>query len=173
MTRAGFVALGAIAVAVAAWIEVPMVPVPMTMQTYAVLVTGALLGWRLGVAAMIVYLAAAAIGLPVLSGGSSGLDRLIGATAGYLAGFVVAAAMVGWLGERGWARAGVARCVAAMALGHAVVLGLGVTWLAARIGWSQALAAGLTPFIPGAIVKSVLAAATVMAIAKRPPAAQR
>jgi biotin transport system substrate-specific component len=173
MTRAGFVALGAVAVAVAAWIEVPMVPVPMTMQTYAVLVTGALLGWRLGAAAMIVYLAAAAIGLPVLSGGSSGLDRLIGATAGYLAGFVVAAAVVGWLAERGWTGAGVARCAAAMALGHAVVLGLGVTWLAAHIGWSQALAAGLTPFILGAIVKSVLAAVTVMAIAKRPPAAQR
>lgn len=156
---AGFVVLGTALLAIASWIEIPMVPVPMTMQTYAVLVIGMLFGWRVGVVSILVYLALAAIGVPVLAGGGSGVARLVGPTAGYLGGFLVAAALVGWLAKRGWA--GIGRTLAAMALGHAVILGLGVAWLAGRIGWSDAVTAGLIPFIPGALLKSLLAAATI------------
>lgn len=164
--KAGFVVLGAAMLAIASWIEVPMVPVPMTMQTYAVLVIGMALGWQVGAATILAYLGLAAIGAPVLAGGGAGLDRLVGPTAGYLAGFLVAAVLVGWLARRGWA--GIGRCLIAMVLGHAVVLGLGVTWLAYRIGWNNAVGAGLIPFLPGAAVKSVLAAVTVEMIRRLP-----
>jgi biotin transport system substrate-specific component len=157
--NAGFVVLGAAMLALASWIEIPMVPVPMTMQTYAVLVIGMLLGWRVGALSVLVYLALAAIGVPVLAGGGAGVARLVGPTAGYLGGFLAAVVLVGWLASRGWI--GIGRSLVAMILGHVVILGLGVTWLAGRIGWNDALAAGLIPFIPGAAIKSVLAAATV------------
>jgi biotin transport system substrate-specific component len=164
--KAGFVALGAAMLAIASWIEVPMVPVPMTMQTYAVLVIGMALGWQVGAATILAYLGLAAVGVPVLAGGGAGLARLVGPTAGYLAGFLAAAVLVGWLAQRGWA--GIGRCLVAMALGHAVVLGLGVLWLAYRIGWSDAVDAGLIPFLPGAVVKSVLGAATIELLRRLP-----
>jgi biotin transport system substrate-specific component len=157
--KAKFVVLGTVMIAIASWIEIPMVPVPMTMQTYAVLTIGMLFGWRVGAVSMLVYLGLAAIGVPVLAGGGSGVARLIGPTAGYLGGFLAATVLVGWLAERGWA--GIGRSLVAMALGHAVILGLGVAWLAGRIGWNDAVAAGLIPFLPGAAIKSLLGAATV------------
>lgn len=166
MVKAGFVVLGTAMLAIASWIEIPMVPVPMTMQTYAVLVIGMSLGWQVGAATILAYLALAAIGAPVLAGGGSGLDRLVGPTAGYLGGFLAATVLVGWLAKRGWA--GIGRCLVAMALGHAVVLGLGVAWLASRIGWNDAVAAGLIPFIPGAAIKSVLAAVTIEMVRRLP-----
>lgn len=160
-TKAGAVALGTLALAIGSWIEVPMVPVPMTLQTYVVLVIGALYGWKLGIATVILYLTEAAVGLPVLAGGKSGIAPLVGPTAGYLAGFVVAAALVGRLVERGWTASSLVRSFAAMAAGHAVILALGVAWLASKIGWGLAVSAGLIPFLIGAVVKSGLAAATV------------
>ena len=85
---------------------------------------------------------------------------MAGPTGGYLVGFAVAATLVGWLGERGWDRS-VVLTLAAMALGTAVIFGLGVAWLSTLIGVEKAVAAGLTPFLVGAAFKIALAAAVL------------
>lgn len=147
------------------WIEVPMVPVPMTMQTFGMVMVGALYGWRLGGATVLTYLGQGALGLPVLAGGAAGAHHFVGPTAGYLFAFAAAAVLVGWLVERGFAR-GAVRAFATMLLGHAVILAPGVTWLALAtgMGWPAAAAAGLTPFLLGMVVKSALAAACLLAV---------
>lgn len=150
--------LGSLLVAVSAKIQVPMWPVPMTMQTFAVLVIGMSFGLRLGSATLLLYLAEGAAGLPVFASGG-GLAYLAGPTGGYLVGFLIAAAWVGWLAEKGWDR-NVVLTLIAMALGTAVIFGLGVTWLAVFLGdVDKAVASGLTPFLIGAAVKIALAAA--------------
>ncbi len=133
-----------------------MVPVPMTLQSLAVVLAGGVLGSRAGVAAMLLYLAAAAAGLPVLSGASGGVEALTGATAGYLAGFVLAAAFVGMAARRGWIE-GPVQGIAVLGAAHLLILGLGVIWLAQAIGWPDALSGGFTPFLIGAVAKSAAA----------------
>ena len=162
--RAFLVLAGTVFLAACSWIEVPMVPVPMTMQSFALLVVGALYGWRLGGATVGAYLAAGAIGLPVFAGGASGLDHFIGPTAGYLFAFPVATILVGWLAERGLTHHPLAS-FGIMLLGHAVIVGPGVAWLAvgAGLGWEEAAAAGMTPFLPGMALKSAAAAACLHA----------
>lgn len=150
---------GTALMAVSAKIQVPMWPVPMTMQTFAVLVIGMAYGWRLGGLTLLAYLAEGAVGLPVFAGGA-GVAYMAGPTGGYLAGFVVAATLVGWLGTRGWDR-NVAGTLAAMTLGTAVIFGLGVAWLSMLIGFDKAVAAGLVPFLVGAAFKIALAAAVL------------
>ena len=147
------VVLFAVLTALAAQISVPMVPVPMTLQSLAVVLAGGVLGPRLGVAAMGLYLTAAAVGLPVLSDGRSGIAALTGPTAGYLVGFVLAAGASGEVGRRGWLTRPVPG-IAILGAAHLLILGLGVAWLAREIGWTDALAGGFTPFLPGAVVKS-------------------
>lgn len=142
--------------AVAAQVDVPMVPVPMTLQSLAVVLAGGVLGARAGVAAMILYLAAAALGLPVLSGAGGGIEALTGATAGYLAGFILAAAFTGVAARRGWIE-GPVRGIAALGAAHLLILGPGVIWLARSLGWTDALAGGFTPFLIGAVAKSAVA----------------
>ena len=155
--------LGTLLLAASSWVEVPMVPVPMTMQTYAVVLVGALCGWRMGGLIVLAWLGEALIGLPVLAGGTGGPMRFAGPTGGYLIGFLAAAALVGWLAERGWTGGNLVRSFTAMLLGHAVALALGVCWLATLIGWEKAVAAGFVPFIAGTLVKSAFAVATVEA----------
>jgi biotin transport system substrate-specific component len=151
---------GSALMAVSAKIQVPMWPVPMTMQTFAVLVIAMSFGFRLGAATLLLYLAEGAVGLPVFASGA-GLVYLAGPTGGYLVGFFVAAALVGWLAEKGWDRT-VLLTLVAMALGTAVIFGLGVSWLAIFLGDAgKAIASGLTPFLVGAAVKIVLAAAVL------------
>jgi biotin transport system substrate-specific component len=143
--------------------QVPMWPVPMTMQTFVVLVLGMAYGGRLGSATVALYLLQGAIGLPVFAGTPEkgiGLAYMAGPTGGYLVGFLVAAAVVGWLADRGWGRT-LPYAVAAMAIGTVVQLVPGVAWLAVLIGWTKAIALGLTPFIVGAVLKLALAAAVV------------
>jgi biotin transport system substrate-specific component len=153
------IAAGTALMALSAKVQVPMWPVPMTMQTFAVLVIGMAYGWRLGGVTLLAYLAEGAAGLPVFASGA-GVAYLYGPTGGYLVGFVVAAMLVGWLGERGWDRSVVPTLVA-MTLGTAVIFGLGVGWLSTLIGFDKALAAGLTPFLVGAAIKIALAAAVL------------
>ena len=145
------------------WIEVPMVPVPITMQTFAVTLVGALMGWRLGGAAILAWFAEAAIGLPVLAGGAGGIWHFAGPTGGYLFGFLVAALAVGWCAERGWTRGNIASAFAVMLAANALILALGAAWLAMLFGWETAIASGVTPFIVGGILKAALAVATVEA----------
>lgn len=153
------VVAGSILLTVSAKIQVPFWPVPMTMQTYAVILLGAVLGWRLGTASVLFYLAQGAVGLPVFASGA-GLAYFAGPTGGYLVGFAVSALLVGLLAARGWDRR-LPSALAMMALGTAVILALGVAWLSVFLGSAEkAVAAGLMPFLAGAVFKTVLAALT-------------
>lgn len=141
--------------AVGASIDVPMHPVPMTMQSFAVLLAGAVLGVRWGVTSTLLYLALALVGLPVLSDGAGGPAAFTGATAGYLFAFPVVAGLAGLAARRG----GLTRPLPGVALLfglHLILLALGGAWLASRIGVADALAHGVAPFLIGAAVKSAL-----------------
>ena len=140
--------------------HVPWTPVPVTGQTFAVLLSGAALGMRLGSASQLLYVVLGAAGLPFYAGGDGGWSAATGATAGYLVGFVVAAALVGALADRRHDRS-LVTAVPAMLAGTAVTYLLGVTWLAVSLGVSlgKAVELGLTPFIVGDIAKLVAAGA--------------
>jgi len=164
--------LWVLVLALASRIEIPMVPVPITLQTLAVTMAGALLGWRQGVLAIVLWLALGAAGLPVLAGGSGGLERFSGPTAGYLFAFPLAGGAVGWLGSRGWMRQ-LWPAFAAMLMGNAICLVLGAGWLAVALGPERALVAGLLPFLPGAVLKSAVGALSCVWVAGRFPMAQQ
>jgi biotin transport system substrate-specific component len=159
------VALGTALLALSAKINLPLPYVPMTLQTLVVLMIGAAYGWRLGSATVIAYLAEGAIGLPVFAGPVGGLAPLLGPTAGYLAGFVAAAFITGWLSERGWDRS-VPRLFVAMGLGHIVILAAGFAWLAfgMKFGVEKAWLVGIVPFVAASVIKNALGAAIVPAI---------
>ncbi|MBM3319541.1 MAG: biotin transporter BioY [Candidatus Eisenbacteria bacterium] len=142
--------------------RVPFSPVPVTAQTLAVLLVGALLGSRLGTAAILLYLMEGAAGLPFFAQGAGGVAFLAGPTGGYLFAFVPAAFLVGALAERGWDRRPLA-AAAAMALGSAVILLGGASFLARLIGPERAIDAGILPFLPGDLLKTALAALAVSA----------
>jgi biotin transport system substrate-specific component len=141
-------------------LPLPFTPVPLTMQTLAVLLTGMALGKRLGAMALVAYLAAGLAGLPVFAPGAPGIARLLGPTGGYLIGFVFAAALVGFLAERGWDRR-VSTTVLAMALGNLVIYAFGVGWLSLFVPATEALNLGMYPFLIGDAVKVALAAAAL------------
>ena len=140
-------------------VPLPFTPVPVTGQTFAVLLTAAALGpWR-GAAGQAAYVLMGAAGLPFFSGGASGVGVVFGATGGYLVGFVAAAALTGWLARRGWDRR-FWPAAGAMTLGTAVILACGVAWLAvvADLSPAAALEKGLYPFVVGGVLKIALAA---------------
>jgi biotin transport system substrate-specific component len=140
-------------------IQIAFWPVPMTMQTLVVVGLGLALGFRLGLAAICLYLVEGAIGLPVLAGTPErgiGLAYMVGPTGGYLLGFVLATAIVGLMAERGLAR-GIAGATMAVLVGHAVILALGAAWLASFGGWQMAWMAGTVPFLLGTVLKSAIA----------------
>lgn len=150
---------GSLLMTLSAKIQIPFWPVPMTMQTFVVLVLGMAYGWKLGAATMLMYLAEGAMGFPVFAGTPErgiGLAYMTGPTGGYLVGFVVAAAACGWLAQRGWDRS-VAKVMVAMLLGHALILGMGAAWLATLMGWEKALQVGLMPFWAATLFKTALA----------------
>ncbi len=138
-------------------IPLPWSPVPITGQTWAVLLTGAVLGWRRAFLAQALYLLEGAAGLPVFAGFSAGWVVFAGPTAGYLIAFPFAAALTGLFAERGWDRR-FATTFAAMLLGSVVIFGLGLANLSRFLPGDQLLNAGLMPFVPGDLVKSALAA---------------
>ncbi|MFN3629667.1 MAG: biotin transporter BioY [Casimicrobiaceae bacterium] len=148
---------------VSAKLQIPFWPVPMTMQTYVVLVLGMAYGLRLGTLTMLGYLAAGALGLPVFAGTPEkgiGLPYMMGPTGGYLVGFVAAAALCGWLAERGFDRSFL-RTALAMTAGHALIFAFGLAWLASLIGWEKAYAAGLAPFWAATALKTALGVLTL------------
>ena len=165
--RAVLVLAGTAVLALASQISVPMVPVPITMQTFAITMIGVLYGWRLGTVTVLAWLGEAAIGLPVLANGTGGLAPFMGPTAGYLASFPIIAALVGFLAEKGWTGQRVALSFSAHALANLLCLAIGGAWLMALLGFEKGLAFGVTPFILGAVLKSALAAAVLMAIGRR------
>lgn len=140
----------------------PFSPVPITLQTLAVLLSGALLGSRAGALAQLVYLAEGLAGLPVGAGGNSGLPWLMGPTGGYLIGFVAAAFVTGLMVERGWGK-GIWRLAVAMVFGNLVIYVLGVARLDQFLdgGVQAAFVAGVLPFLVGDALKIAVAAGVV------------
>ena len=158
--------LFAILTTLGAQVSLPMVPVPMTLQSLAVVLAGGVLGPRGGVATMGLYLAAAAVGLPVLSDGRGGLQALAGPTAGYLVGFLVAAWASGEAGRRGWLTHPLPG-IAILSAAHLSILLPGAAWLARDIGWTAAMSGGFTPFLIGAVIKSAAAWLILTAATRR------
>ena len=157
---------GTVALTVSAKIQVPFYPIPMTLQSMVVLLIGAAFGARLAGATLALYLAEGLSGLPVFAGLGAGPSYMVGPTGGYLAGFLVAAGLVGWLVERGWDRS-LPRLLGAMTLGHMLIFALGFSWLAVSIGSEKAWLFGVMPFVWSTLVKTVLASALVLIASPR------
>ena len=156
--KAGAVIFGGLFLALSSRIEVPMVPVPITMQTFAVTLIGALYGWRLGAVTVLAWLGAAAAGLPLLASGKFGLTPFVGPTAGYLFAFPLAAMLTGWLAQQGWNGGKPWLAGLSMLAGNVLCLVIGAAYLSQLIGFEPAIAAGVTPFLLGAVLKSIVAA---------------
>jgi len=150
---------GALIIALSAQIAIPLPfsPVPITGQTFSVLLTGALLGSKRGSLAVITYLAEGAIGFPVFAGGKAGILNFLGPTGGYLIGFIVAAFITGLLAERGWDRR-VWTTFLAMLFGNIGIYMSGLLWLFRFVGIEKLLPLGFYPFIPGDVLKLTMAA---------------
>jgi len=162
--RALLVAAGVLALVIAAKIKVPFWPVPITMQTFAVLSIGAAFGAQLGAVTLLAYLALGAIGLNVFTGSSAetyGIEYMMGTTGGYLLGFLLATLALGALARRGWDRSPL-WMVGAMVIGLFLVYVPGVLWLgqllAADKGWAWVLEWGWLVFMPAEALKLALAA---------------
>jgi biotin transport system substrate-specific component len=159
-----FVVGGTALVTLAAQVRIPLpfTPVPITGQTFAVLLTGALLGSRLGAAAVIAYLIEGAVGLPFFAAGGSGLVRFFGPTGGYLIAFPAAAFVTGAFAEFGWDKR-YHTAVVAMAIGSAVVLLTGWAWYSILTNTPAQISFNLAVlrFLPGDVVKVALAAAVL------------
>jgi biotin transport system substrate-specific component len=150
--------VGSLIVAIAAQVNVPLPVVPLTMQTLAVLSIGAAFGARLGAATLALYAVEGAVGLPVFAQMKAGAGVIAGPTGGYIIGFILAAALVGYLAEQGWSR-NLPKMLAASLLGAIVLYVPGLIWLHQFAnGWAQTFEWGLTPFVIGDIVKAAIAA---------------
>ena len=157
VTKAALVVFGSLLLAVSAQFKIPLYPVPVTGQTLVVLLIGMTYGLRLGGITIAAYLFEGALGLPVFAGGAAGAAVLMGPTAGYLFGFLLAAIAMGYLAERGMGRT-VVSTVAAMVIGNCVIYLCGALWLANFIGFGQVIAAGVLQFLYGDALKLVVAA---------------
>ncbi len=153
------IAVGALLVAASAQVVIPTTPVPFTGQTFGVLAVGAALGFRRAVMALLVYLAIGVAGVPVFAEGGAGVGKIVGATGGYLIGFLVAGSIVGRLAELGWDRR-IGGSLATMAIGTAVIYAIGVPWLKVTLGlpWETAVAEGMTKFLIWDVAKLAVAA---------------
>ena len=159
---AGLVIVFSLFIAACAQFSIQIGPVPITGQSFAVLLTGALLGSRLGAAAVIAYLIEGAIGLPFFAGGGAGIVRFFGPTGGYLVAFPAAAFIVGAFAEHGWDKR-YPTAVAAMAIGSVVILLGGLAWFTVLTNTPPVAAfkIAVSPFLIGDVVKIALAAAVL------------
>ena len=152
---------GIAALAVAAKIKIPMIPVPMTMGTFAVLSIGAAYGMRLGLVTIIGYMLIGALGFDVFAGSSAetyGITYMMGGTGGYLVGYVLAVLALGYAARQGWDRS-IGKMALAMVLGNVLIYVPGLVWLAVLYGTDAPIFTwGLTPFLLGDLVKLALAA---------------
>jgi biotin transport system substrate-specific component len=164
--QVGLAVLGTLLLTVSARTKVVLGPVDLSLQTLVVLLIGAGLGMRLGVATLLLYMAEGAAGFAVFQSTPEkgiGLVYMLGSTGGYLAGFVVAAAIVGWAADRGWDRNPV-KFFGALLVADAVAIAMGFAWLATLVGVSTAWNFGVVPFIVPDLIKVALAAAFVPAV---------
>jgi biotin transport system substrate-specific component len=162
LRNAVLVLLGAVVIFLTAKVSfaIPGNPVPYTLQNFGVLVVGGALGLRRGGAAALLYVLLGLVGLPFFAEGKGGFQVVLGATGGYIIGFVLAGAAVGRLAELGWDRR-IGGAIGATSIGTAIIYAVGVPWLAVTTGMSlvQAIETGLLPFIAVDIVKLLAAAA--------------
>jgi biotin transport system substrate-specific component len=158
----GLVIVFSLFIAAAAQFSIQIGPIPITGQTFAVLLTGALLGSRLGAAAVIAYLIEGAVGLPFFAGGASGIVRFLGPTGGYLVAFPAAAFVTGAFAEHGWDK-NYPQAVAAMTLGSVIVFLGGWAWYAVLTSTAPVAAfqIAVLPYLPGDVIKIALAAAVL------------
>lgn len=164
------VVIGSLLLTASARTQIPFWPVPMTMQTMAVIVIGMTLGSRLGFIVVAAYVLEGLMGLPVFANTparGTGLAYLMGPTGGYLIGFCVAAYVAGWLAERGYGR-DLFPAVLVNIIGTLIILTFGYAWLAHLIGPVKAYAAGVHPFLLSSVVKIGLGAVLAVAIARSP-----
>ena len=148
---------GSALIALCAQISVPFFPVPLTLQTFAVFLIGLSFGWRLGGITVALYLLEGALGLPVFAGGKGGLIVFMGPTAGYLAGFFLAAIACGWFAERGFDR-NYTKLFTALLISNILLYAPGLLWLGSLIGWDKpVLELGLYPFVMGDLLKIAMA----------------
>ena len=157
--RYGILSLaGSALIALCAQVSVPFYPVPVTMQTFAVILIGLTYGLRLGGITVALYLVEGAIGLPVFAGGKGGMICLMGHTAGYIYGFFLAAVVCGWFAERGFDRS-YFKLIVPLIAGNVLLYTSGLIWLGNFIGWDKpVIDLGLYPFIPGDLLKIALVA---------------
>jgi biotin transport system substrate-specific component len=152
---------GSLLIAVAAHLKVPFWPVPLTLQTLAVLGLGAALGSFAAAAAVLAWIIEGVAGLPVFAAGT-GPAMLLGPTAGYILGFLPAALIAGLVARRG-RRVAPLKALTAFLAADAIVFAAGVAWLATFVGWDRAIAGGLTPFLLGEALKiGLLTAGTAL-----------
>jgi biotin transport system substrate-specific component len=163
--KAVLVGLGVILLTLASKVQVPFWPVPMTLQTLAVLLIGATAGARLGAATVLAWLALGAVGIPVFATGA-GLAYMAGPTGGYLAGFLAAALLTGYLADKGDGRS-FGSAFLMLLMGQIVIFALGTAWLALLIGPKQAVVAGVLPFLPAEALKLALGTLLLTAAWKR------
>ena len=164
------VVIGSLLLTASARTQIPFWPVPMTMQTLAVIVIGMTLGSRLGFIVVTAYVLEGLMGLPVFANSparGTGLAYLMGPTGGYLIGFCVAAYVSGWLAERGYGR-DLMRASLVNVIGTVIMLAFGFAWLAHLIGPTKAFAFGVSPFLLSSVVKIALGAGLAVAIARSP-----
>ena len=157
---------GTLLLTLSAKTKVVLGPVDISMQTLAVLLIAAAFGMRLGVATLLLYMAEGAMGFPVFQGTPEkgvGIAYMLGSTGGYLAGFVVMAAIVGWAADRGWDRHPI-KLFNAMLVAEVVMMAMGFAWLALLIGPEKSWQFGVVPFIVGDLIKVALAASLVPAV---------
>lgn len=157
---------GTLLLTLSAKTKVVLGPVDMSLQTLAIFLIAAAFGMRLGVATLLLYMAEGALGWPVFQSTPEkgiGLAYMMGPTGGYLAGFVVAAAVVGWTADRGWDRS-VVKFLAALLVAELAIMGLGYAWLATIIGAEKAWVFGVAPFIVPDLIKVGIAAALMPAV---------
>lgn len=160
--KAALVVGGTLFIALAAQVSVPMFPVPMTLQTLAILLVGFTFGSRLATVTLLTYLAEGAMGLPVFASGHAGLPYMMGPTGGFLIGFVAMAWIAGVATDRGWSR-NVAAAIVVALLASAFIYLPGLAWPAAILGtgWDSLWMHWMAPFLIGDTVKAIIAALVV------------
>lgn len=156
---AAMLIVGNLMLIASAKIEVPFWPVPLTLETLAVLLIAATYGRRLAMATVTLFLAEGVVGLPVFAGGGGAL-YFVGPTGGYLVGYLLATALVAYLMDSGWRKSSM-QTIAALLLGDVVIFGTGFAWLAALVGYYDAFSKGVLPFILGDLLKIALVALTI------------
>ena len=163
--KAAIVAAGSLFIAAMTQIAVPFYPVPMTLQTLAVMLIGVTFGFRMATATVALYLLEGLAGLPVFSNFGFGYAKFVGPTGGYLAGFLIAAAVMGFLADRGLTR-GWAGMIAVLLVGEVIVFALGFGWLSQLIGAEKAWLGGVVPFLLGDLVKLAIVALIARGVLK-------